>query len=202
MLHEAIAVERLADGVDAAIHHVGRRDEIGAGVRVRERGLGDELQRAIVVDLAIDHDAAVSVGGVLAETDVGNDDEIRIGVLQHAHRLLDDATVRIRLGTLSSFDAGSPKSRTAGTPSERNSFASADEAVERKMVLRWHRWDLFTHVVAVHDEERIDEVGRRERGLANERAQAGVLAQAPEAREWRCGADVDGHAYSLRCCRR
>jgi hypothetical protein len=39
VLVEPALVERLADGSDAAVHHVGRGDEVGAGRGVRERRL-------------------------------------------------------------------------------------------------------------------------------------------------------------------
>ena len=64
-------VERRADGGDAAVHHVGRRHEVGAGLGVRHRGL-DQTRHGGVVDhvLAV-HDAAVAVRRVLAQAHVG-----------------------------------------------------------------------------------------------------------------------------------
>ena len=49
-LVEALLVERLADGVDPAVHHVRRRDHVGAGARVRQRLLGEQVEGRVVVD--------------------------------------------------------------------------------------------------------------------------------------------------------
>ena len=56
-LLETIRVERLADGADAAVHHVARSDEIRAGGGVREGGLRQQLDRLVIQNmemLAID----------------------------------------------------------------------------------------------------------------------------------------------------
>ena len=42
-----------ADRGDAAVHHVARRDRVGAGLDVRDRGARDQLERGVVVDLAV-----------------------------------------------------------------------------------------------------------------------------------------------------
>ena len=76
MCAEAGVVQRGADGGDAAVHHVGRGDDVGAGLGVGDGGAGEQRQRGVVVDLAGRRDdAAVAVRGVLAEADVGDDDE-------------------------------------------------------------------------------------------------------------------------------
>ena len=75
-LLEAALVERLPDGGDAAVHHVGRRDEVGAGDGVRERGLHEVRDRDVVDDLLAVDDAAVAVRGVLAQADVGDHDQV------------------------------------------------------------------------------------------------------------------------------
>ena len=44
-LLEPALVERCADGADAPVHHVGRRDEIGARDGVRQRRLRPRARR-------------------------------------------------------------------------------------------------------------------------------------------------------------
>jgi len=63
-------VQRAADRADAPVHHVARRDQIGARRGIRDRRAGEEGKRAVVVDLVPVQDSAVAVVGVLAETDV------------------------------------------------------------------------------------------------------------------------------------
>ena len=61
----------LADRGDPPVHHVARRDDVGAGLDVRDGRARDQLERRVVVDLPVRDDAAVAVRGVLAEADVG-----------------------------------------------------------------------------------------------------------------------------------
>ena len=72
----AALVERLADRADPAVHHVRRRDDVGAGRRMRDGRAHELLDRRIVGDLVVDDDAAVAVVGVLAEADVGDDEHV------------------------------------------------------------------------------------------------------------------------------
>src|SRR5439155_8993940 len=65
----------LANGGDAAVHHVARADGMRTGVHVTDRRPGDQLQRLVVRDLAVADDAAMSVRGVLAQTHVGEENE-------------------------------------------------------------------------------------------------------------------------------
>ena len=47
---EALVVERRADRADAPVHHVARRDHVGARARVRDGGAREQLERRVVVD--------------------------------------------------------------------------------------------------------------------------------------------------------
>ena len=119
---EAALVERLADRGDAAIHHVRRRDEVGAGHRVRQRRLRELLDGDVVEDLVALDDAAVAVRGVFAEADVGHHEQVAHLALERAHRGLHR---RIGIGRgepSGSFFSGRPNRITAGTPS---AFAAA-----------------------------------------------------------------------------
>ena len=49
-LGEPGVVERLADRADASVHHVAGRDDVGAGLRLRDGGAGEQLERRVVVD--------------------------------------------------------------------------------------------------------------------------------------------------------
>ena len=122
-LAEAGVIEHVADAADAAVHHVGRRDDVGAGGGVRERGARQLLDRRVVDDLLAVEDAAVAVRGVLAQADVGDDDA------GPARRVLSARTA-VWTGPsgsaaplpAASFVSGRPNSSTPGTPS---AFAAA-----------------------------------------------------------------------------
>ena len=73
---------RAPDRGDAAVHHVGGRDDVRAGARVREGASREQRQGRVVVDLAVADHAAVSVRRVLVEADVGHHHEFRRLLLQ------------------------------------------------------------------------------------------------------------------------
>ena len=75
------SVERPADGADAAVHHVGRRDDVGAGIGLHDGGARDLRHRLVVDDLAVAQDAVMAVAGEGIERHVGDDADIRHGLL-------------------------------------------------------------------------------------------------------------------------
>ena len=91
-------VEGGADGFDAAVHHVGGGDDVGSGLGEGGGGAwrgGGRWNRcrSWKWSPSSGDDAAVAVGGVLAEADVGDGDEGVEGAvgLEGAEALLDDA---------------------------------------------------------------------------------------------------------------
>ena len=81
-LHVAMAVrlQGLADGADAAIHHVGRRDDVAAGLGLHQGLTHEGLQGDVVDDLAATHQAVVAVAGVGIERDVEQDADVEPGL--------------------------------------------------------------------------------------------------------------------------
>ena len=69
---------------DAAIHHVGWRDDVAAGLGLHQRLLDQHLDGLVVEDLAAVHQAVMAVAGVGIERHVAHDADVR-------HRLLDGA---------------------------------------------------------------------------------------------------------------
>src|SRR5206468_6218160 len=64
---KAAAVERLANRADHAVHHAAGRDDVGAGPRVTQGLLTEQLQRGVIVytgatRAVIDHTAVPVVG--------------------------------------------------------------------------------------------------------------------------------------------
>ena len=76
MCCESVGVQCVPDGGHAAVHHVRRRHDIGAGARVRKRRGRQPLQRLVVIHVAVHDLAAVAVAGVFAITNVGDDQQI------------------------------------------------------------------------------------------------------------------------------
>ena len=69
--------ERVADRADAAVHHVRRRDDVGAGLGVRQRLLDQRLDGLVVDHVAgVVDQAVLAVRGVRIERDVGDHAEL------------------------------------------------------------------------------------------------------------------------------
>ena len=69
-------VEGRADRGDLTIHHPGRRNDVGARARLADRDASVDLDRRIVRDRVTVEDTAVTVIRVLAQAEIGHDDEV------------------------------------------------------------------------------------------------------------------------------
>lgn len=107
---EAGLIEGLADGADAAVHHIAGGDDIGAGFGVADGGFGEELEGGVILDGPVGafffDNAAVAVAHVFAEADVGNDEEIGEFLFEEADGLLDDAIFGVGPGGFGVFGFG------------------------------------------------------------------------------------------------
>src|SRR4029077_8305027 len=81
-----------------------RRDDVGAGLGVADRRTREQLEAPVVVGVAVDDDAAVAVRRVLAETDVGEEDELREARPERPQRDLDDSVLLPGAGRLLVLD--------------------------------------------------------------------------------------------------
>ena len=78
---------------DLAVHHPARCDDVGAGGGLGDGGLGVDLERGVVVDVAVlvEH-AAVTVVGVLVDAQIGHQHDVVADVVaQVGEGELDDA---------------------------------------------------------------------------------------------------------------
>src|SRR5262249_17410963 len=158
-------------------HHVRGRDHVRARLGVRDRDAGQKLERRVIAHgAALDH-AAVPVARVLAETHVGRDQEVGHHVLHRPHRLLYDAVVGVRLRAAWILLDWQAEQEHAGDPHAGDVLHVLHHLVDREAELAGHRADRLAHAAAVDDEERVDEVVDRPRGLANQLAQERLLAK-------------------------
>ena len=80
------------DGADAAVVHVGWCDAMGAGFGVGHCDVADAVDGELVVQAAVvAEDAAVAVGGIFAQADVGDDEELGKAGAEEADGLDDGA---------------------------------------------------------------------------------------------------------------
>ena len=136
----------------------------------------------VVVDLALADEAAVPVRRVLAEADVGDHHQVRMRLLQRAHRHLHDALVVVgaRAGlVLRRRDAEQDHGADAGG---LDLGRLGDELADREALDAGHRLHGLADVLAGDHEQRLHEVARRQLGLAHEVTKRARAAQAPHAR--------------------
>ncbi len=170
-----------ADRADAAVHHVGRRDDVGAGLGVRDGLLDERLDGLVVDDVAgIVDQPVLAVRRERIERDVGDDAELRIRFLERAHGTLREAFGIPGLARVEALRLGRRhREQRERRDAERVRLAGdAHELVDRKPVDARHRWHRLANRAAFADEDRQDQVGRREIGLAHQRAREGIAAHA------------------------
>ena len=127
--------------------------------------------------------AAVAVVGVLAEADVGHDEQLGVRLLDRARGELDDALVVVGAGALGVLRSGIPKSRTAGRPSACGVAGLLDGRGDAQAIDAGQRGDRLAAGLRV-DEQRQDEVGR-DAGASRARGRAGPASSAAGAGVWR-----------------
>ena len=128
------------------------------------------------------HDAAVAVRHVLAEADVGDHDQRRLGLLERAHRELDDALGVVGAGGGVVLVGRDPEQQHGGDPERRDLLSLLVEVGDREPLDSGHRVDRLAPVASVGDEQRIDEVLDRQLGLTHEAAQGAGLPHPPQSR--------------------
>ena len=179
-------VERGAQRAHAAVHHVARRDRVGARLGLGDRGAREQLERLVVVDDAVGaQHAAVAVRGVLAQAEVGDDQQVRVGGLDRARGELDHALVVPRARALLVLARpGRPNSSTAGMPSACAIPASSTAP----SIETWSMPGISAIGVRLragrHDEHRVDEV-RHRRARSRGRGRAARRSSAGGAGGWR-----------------
>jgi hypothetical protein len=122
---EAVGVQSLADGAHAAVHHVGRGHDIGAGAGVRH-GRAASQGRVVSLSTSPSSDkAAVPVAGVLAVADVGHDQQTgRLAAHGPDGALHDAVIVHKRPKPTRPWSSGSPNRMTPPIPSDCTSAHS------------------------------------------------------------------------------
>src|SRR5207237_3946602 len=128
---EPVAIELLANGLYAAIHHVARRDDICAGLRMTERSLSQKLQCRIIQNTSAAalffNNAAVAVRYILAKADVANEHQFGKSALQLANGLLHKAILRVSAAGLFIFVLRNPEEQHGAPPSGMSPLQVFDE---------------------------------------------------------------------------
>jgi hypothetical protein len=176
--------ERDADRADATVHHVRRRDDVGAGLGVRDGLLDQRFDGDVVDDVtAVVDEAVLAVRGERVERDVGDDAEFGKFLLERAHRALDEAIRIPRLARVERFRLRwrDREQRECGHAELLRLFGDAQQAVDRDALDAGHRRHRFGDVAAFAHEHGQDQVGRQQVGFAHESARERVAAHAAHA---------------------
>src|SRR5439155_8425701 len=174
---ETRVVQPLPDRADAAVHHVARADGVRAGLDMADGRAGDQLERRVVVDVAVADDPAVAVRGVLAKTHVGEEEQVRETLAQRSQRLLDDAVLVPRARSLLVLRIWNSEEEHRLDAEARELLCLARKVVDREAA---ERRQPLVHLARRPDEERKDEVVEIEASLAHQRAESSGSAQTPQ----------------------
>ena len=178
-------VEGPPDGAHLAVHHAGRRHPVGAGLGVRDRDPRVRVERRIVVDRAAPDHAAVPVVRVLAQAQVGDEDQGFPELGAHgAEGLLHDPARIPGAAPLGVLVRRDPEQHDRGDAELRQRSAGLDEASDRMLVLPGHGVDLHGAGQALLDEERGDEIARVQPGLPHHLPKPAGASEPPEALLW------------------
>src|ERR1700683_72864 len=183
---ELVLVEFGANGGDAAVHHVRRRDDVGASARVGQGFARKELQRFIVEDFTVANHATMAMAGVFAHADVGDDQQFQIGVPNSVDGALNGSIVSPSLGALFIFFLRQAKQNNSGQAELFDFAAFFDEFIDRLLVDAGHGADFGAHIFAGADEHWGDKSGAAEARFANQAAESFGAPQSTRAMNREC----------------
>ena len=147
-----------------------------------DRRAHEQLDRSVVVDLVAVDNAAVAVGRVFAEADVGREHELGEAGAQFPKRALDDPVVVVRARALFVLLLGNPEEQHRRDPEPDQRLRLIDERVDRALPDSRQTLERVDDALAGTGEEWHHEVAEVEPCLPHEGAQAARPAQAPEPR--------------------
>jgi len=177
-------LQRGADAADAAIHHVGRRDDVDARLCLRQRLLDQDLQRDVVEDVArlVDH-AVLTVRGIGIQRDIRHDAQLREARFQRSSGARHEPA---RIECLSPVGALQPLLDDRKKRHDRNARGHAllgdrQQPIQRHALHARHGIHFLGAGFSVEHEYGVDEVIGRKHGLAHEPAREIVSPHAPHA---------------------
>src|SRR5256714_6675025 len=174
-------VQPLAYRCDLPVHHRRRRDDVGSRLRLTDSRARDEFKRLVVQDLALAHDAAVAVRGVLAQARVCDDDHFWRCSPHGAYGLLHDAargvrarrSLVLRFGQAEEYDGGNAHVEGGGGPARHLVNPEVEDARQRR--------HLAPHALDRAREQRQYQILSRQSRLSHECAHALAPPQTPRS---------------------
>ena len=109
-----ICFQSRADGADAPIHHVGRRDDIASGLSLDQRLAHEHFERFVICDIVVDQKTVMAVAGVGIERHVAENADLRNCLLDRPHGAAD------QIAGVRGFAAILDRERRVGVGKERD----------------------------------------------------------------------------------
>jgi len=147
--------------VHLAVHHRARAENVCARPGILQSRLGYQRERPVVAHVAVLDHAAVAVGRVLAEADVGGDDEGGKVRLELPDRPGDDPVAGVRLGARLVLGARNPEEEDGIDALLRQPTDVVRYPVDGVPAHARHGGDRFDRLLPVPDEDR----GHQVRGM-------------------------------------
>jgi hypothetical protein len=184
-----------ADGADAPVHHVGRRDHVDAGLRLVQRLAHQHRHGFVVRHVAVADHPVMAVVGIRVQRHVADQAQIGECPLQHPRGVADQVFRVAGLGALGVLarGRGGGKQRHRRHPQLGHRRHMLDQPIQRDPVDTGHRADRGDEALPLDDEDRPDQVIDRQAVLGHQPACPGVAAVAAHADRW---ISADGHAAS------
>ena len=142
---------------------------------------GEQLERRVVVDVAVPDHAAVPVVGVLAEADVSDEEQPRHRLADGAESAGNDAVGIGRTAAAGILVLRDPEEDDGGHTQIREPPALVGRAVDRELGDAGHRPDGTFHPASRDHEERLHELLDRDAGLAHQSPERFSTSEATRA---------------------
>ena len=154
-------LERLANRLDAPVHHVRRRNDLRPGLGMRQGLAHQRIDGHIVLHVALFvEDAVLAMGSERVERDIGDDAKLGKAFAQSSRGTLSD-TVRIpgfrRIQRLF-LQRRDGKQRQRGNTQRHPLLGLLQQQIDRQPFHTGHRRHLFAAILAVEDEHRQDQI--------------------------------------------
>jgi hypothetical protein len=176
-------IQRLADGADAAVHHVGRCDDVAAGFGLHQRLPHQHRDGLVVEDPAVLDQAVMAVAGEGIQRDVAEHAQAGKFLLDRAHRFAHQIVRIERLGAVLVAQAGLGigKQRDARDIQLHRALGVAHRLIDAEPLDAGHRGHAGALVVAVDHEQRPDQIIRGQDVFPHQPARPFRLAVAARA---------------------
>ncbi|MNO86246.1 hypothetical protein D3C76_776410 [compost metagenome] len=181
---EAVLLQRGANRPDTAVHHVGRRDDVGPGGGMGERLLHQDLGGDVVQHIAFAIDNAVlAVGGEGIQRHICDDPELREAGLEGAGRALGQTVRAVGLFRQQALlrQRRHREQGDGGHAEGHQLFGLFQQQVDGEAIHPRHGNDGFTLVHPLQHEDRIDEIVDGQRVFTHQTTAEVILAHPAQA---------------------